>query len=977
MSAPPPDPTPAAAHGGDLSRAVAHFARVTPVATAVVAGEEQVSYAELDARANRIAACLREMGAAPGVLVALCLPPGIGFVSALLGVLRAGAAYLPLDPAYPAARLRRVAARAAPRLLVTEAALAARTGLDVPALRLDADAARLAAAPSADAGHAAGPADPCYVIFTSGSTGEPKGVVVTRGNVARLFTHLGPRLALGSADVWSQLHSGAFGFSVFEIWGALTTGARLAVAPPAARADALALREFLRASGVTVLSQTPTAFRATLLAPAWTGSWPSLAVRLVVLSGEAVIEDDLRRWSASSGVHGPRLVNTYAITETGGNVMFREYGPADHAARDLGEPLPDVGIAVLDAAARDVPGGGTGELYVGGPGVAAGYINDPELTAARFVALPGRTQLYYRTGDLVRVRDDGRLDFMGRADDQVKWHGFRLELGEIESLLRTHPGVTAAAAAIHADESGNEKLVAYVVPGAGASPPQEPEFWPSLGGYQVYDDFLYDLMSTDTVRNQAFRSAFARCARDRVVLDLGTGPHALLARLAAEAGARHVYAVEVLPEAARKARAAVAAAGLAGRITVIEGDAAALSLPQPAELCTQGIIGNIGSADGIAPIWNRVRAQLAGHCAAVPARCTTRIAAVELPEALRERPALAPLAAEYVQRIFAAEGRAFDLRLCVRNLPPGQLLSASEVFEELDFSAALPESVHGAATFTLQRAGRFDGFLLWTVVTLADGVELDYLEHQHAWLPVFMPLPEDGPPLPAGAVIRAEWQWQAGAGGVFPDYTLHSEIEVDGARRRYSYTTRHHETARGATALHRRLLEAQRPAGQSVGPGELRAYLARHLPEPLLPNAWMYLDALPTSPNGKLDRRALPAPAARTWGGQGGAPQTALESDLAAIWSEILGVSAVGVQDNFFDLGGDSVTAVRLTTRVQQLLDDGVMLAAVFESPTIAALARYLAEHHGAAVESRYGARRPHKAAAGARRSAGRTHGEL
>jgi predicted RNA methylase/acyl carrier protein len=631
---------------------------------------------------------------------------------------------------------------------------------------------------------------------------------------------------------------------------------------------------------------------------------------------------------------------------------------------------------VLDAARRPVARGETGELYVGGPGVGAGYINDAALTAARFVELaPGRRA--YRTGDMVRVMSDGSLEFLGRADDQVKWRGFRVELGEIEALLRTHPGVSAAAAAIRADESGNEKLVAYVVPGGGASPPREPEFWPSLGGYQIYDDFLYDLMSADAVRNAAFRSAFERHARDRVVLDLGTGPHALLARLAAEAGARRVYAVEILADVAEKARAAVAAAGLGDRITVIHADAASIRLPEPADVCTQGIIGNIGSADGIAAIWNRVRSQLSPACIPVPARCTTMIAAVELPEALRSAPAFAPLALDYVQRIFAAEGRPFDLRLCVRNLDTAQIISDCRIFEDLDFHGELPEAWQGEGTFTLTRAGRFDGFLLWTVVTTADGVTLDYLDHQHAWLPVFLPMPGDGPALPAGATIRAGWDWAAGSDRVFPDYSVRSEFDLGGRVERVSYTTRHHETSRGGTGLHRRLLEVTDAPPESVAPGDLRAWLARHLPEPLLPNAWMYLDALPISPNGKLDRRALPAPGSRTWGGQGGAPQTALESDLAAIWSEILGVAAVGVQDNFFDLGGDSIAAVRVTTRVQQLLDEGVMLAAIFEAPTIAALARYLGERHQAAVEARYGAHRPpagrHRPQAGSRRK----HGEL
>ncbi len=957
-----------------LPRVVERHARETPAATALAWPGSPVSYFELNARANRLARRLEDMGAAPGVLIGLHLPRGPELIAALLAILKTGAAFLPLDPEHPVSRLRRIAGRAPPRALVTEEALHGRLELGVPALCVDRDAAEIGRENPADSPAEPEPGALCYVMFTSGSTGEPKGVMVSHGNVARLFDDIGPLLGLGPADVWSQIHSCAFGFSIFEVWGALVHGACLAIAPSTARADAAVLRDFLQRSGVTVLSLTPSAFRETALAPALASAWPSLPVRALVLSGEAVLGDDLRRWSERAA-HGPRLVNTYAITETGGNVMYREYAAHDLDARNIGRPLHDVVLHVLDGARRPVPAGEPGELYVGGPGIAAGYINDAALTATRFLALAGGRA--YRTGDMVRALADGSLEFLGRADDQVKWRGHRLELGEIESLLRTHPGVSAAAAAIRADDAGNEKLVAYVVPGAGASPPREPEFWPSLGGYQVYDDFLYELMSADTVRNAAFRAAFARHAQDRVVLDLGTGPQAQLARLAVEAGARRVYAVEILPGAADKARAAVAAAGLADRITVITGDAAAIRLPERAEVCTQGIAGNIGSADGIAPLWNRVRSQFGDRCVPVPARCTTMIAAVELPDALRESPAFAPLALEYLRRIFTAEGRPFDPRLCIRNLDPARVITDRLVFEDLDFRGTLPEVLRNAGRFTLQRAGRFDGFLLWTVVTLAEGIELDYLEHQHAWLPVFMPLPGDGAQLAAGAAIDAEWEWAAGSDGLLPDYTIRCEFTAAGAVQRATCTSRHHETARGGTAIHRRLLALRDAPAESLAPGELRAWLARHLPEPLLPNAWMYLEALPLNTSGKLDRHALPAPQGRTWGGHGGAPQTALESDLAGLWSEILGVSAVGMQDNFFDLGGDSIAAVRLTTRVQQLLDDGVMLAAIFEAPTIAALARYLGERHRDAVESRYGANRPRAGKRSARPGSRRKHGEL
>jgi aryl carrier-like protein len=265
------------------------------------------------------------------------------------------------------------------------------------------------------------------------------------------------------------------------------------------------------------------------------------------------------------------------------------------------------------------------------------------------------------------------------------------------------------------------------------------------------------------------------------------------------------------------------------------------------------------------------------------------------------------------------------------------------------------------------------------VVTTTAGVAIDYLAHQQAWLPVFLPLPVEPPPVAAGTRIDVRWSWAPDTAPRCPDY--HLAVRIDGLQ--CEVHSHHHETARGATPLHRRLLPAAPPL--AVAPGDLRAWLARHLPEPLLPNAWMYLQALPLNANGKLDRPALPAPPARaerTWGGHGGPPRTALESDLAGIWSEVLGVAALGVQDNFFALGGDSIAAVRTISRIQQLLDDGVMLAALFEAPTIAAMARYLGERHAPALARRYGPAAGAvsgngDARGGARSARPRQHGEL
>jgi amino acid adenylation domain-containing protein len=908
-------------------------ARKRPEAIALSSAGAPLTYAELEARANRLARWLREQGVGSGQVVGLCLDWAPDVLIAMLATLKAGGAYLPLDPALPPARRQAMLNLAAPRALLTSVAW--RSGFEnskLPVLCLDAEPGQLAAFSSEAFADTVEPGQLCYVIFTSGSTGEPKGVMVNHGNVAELFAPFAESFAFGPDDVWSWAHSFGFGFSAWEIWGALTHGARLVAVPRTARADPQALRERLRAEGVTVLSQTPSAFRQNLLAPAF-ADLEGLALRLIALSGEPVSLPDIERWFDRHPARGPRLIDTYAITETGGQVTCREFQwgeLASTSARSVGRPLPGLPVLILDDEGRPVPSGEAGELWVGGPGVARGYAGDPELTAQRFVHRDGVR--WYRSGDRFRQLGNGELEFLGRADQQLKWRGHRIEPAEIESALREHPSVAAAAVALKTPAEGPARLVAYVVPTAAD---ERPEFWPAVGPYQVYDEFLYDLMSSESRRVEHYRAGLAAVAPGQAVLDIGTGEHALLARLAAEAGARRVYAVEVLPGAAQKARRLVEALGLADRISVITGDIAVLPPPEPVAVATQGIIGNIGSADGIVPLWNAARRWFSPACVPVPTRCRTLIAPAELPSTLARQPAFGPLAREYAERVFAAEGRRFDIRLCVRNFPSAGLLAAPAEFEDLDFRGALAEAHDGAAEFRLTRAGRVDGFLLWTVVDTGAAEPVDYLAHQQGWLPVFFPLPDGGLDLADGASLSVRWTRRVSQ-GICPDYALVASI----AGRELRYVSRHAETALNSTALHRALWNTGEPAPRS-GADEFRDWLAQRLPEYMLPQAWITLERLPLTANGKLDRDALPAPSrerpelatARV------APRDPLEQQLAEIWAEVLALDGIGVQDNFFDLGGDSISAVRLASALQRRLDRGIGLATIFASPTIAGLA--------------------------------------
>ncbi|MFF5205888.1 amino acid adenylation domain-containing protein [Streptosporangium sp. NPDC000396] len=456
---------------------------VAPDATAVVCEGDSLSYADLNARANRLAHHLISQGVGPERIVALVVPRSVELVVAVLAVLKAGAAYLPIDPSFPAERVEFMLDDTRPALLLTTSEFAgAVVSPAVPRLVLDTPdtLAMLAAQPAGDPGDAdrlgrLAPAHPAYVIYTSGSTGTPKGVVVTHRNVVRLFDATTREFGFGADDVWALFHSYTFDFSVWELWGPLLYGGRLAVVPHAVSRSPEEFRELLVREGVTVLNQTPSAFYQLMQADRDSGATGrDLALRYVVFGGEALDLTRLGAWYDRHADDAPVLVNMYGITETTVHVT---YYPVDRRVAEagagsvIGRAIADLGTYVLDEYLQPVPPGVAGELYVAGAGLARGYLGRTALTSGRFVADPfgGPGERMYRTGDVVRWKASGELEYLGRADDQVKIRGFRIELGEVEAALARCDAVAQVAVIVREDQPGIKRLVAYVVPSDGAA----------------------------------------------------------------------------------------------------------------------------------------------------------------------------------------------------------------------------------------------------------------------------------------------------------------------------------------------------------------------------------------------------------------------------------------------------------------------------------------------------------------------------
>lgn len=457
-------------------------ARSTPGAIAIDDAGQLVTYHQLDRWSDAVRADLMAAGVVPGGLVGVMLPRDSRWIAAILGVLKTGCGYVPLDPLYPAGRRAMMAADSALTLVIGES-----PGTDpasgLPYVAMPAPTAH----PRSTARPPVGPDSPAYVIYTSGSSGRPKGVPIRHRNVLALMDAARRRMHFTAADVWSLFHSFSFDFSVWEMWGPLLTGARIVLVPQNVRLDPQAFVAFLASSGVTVCNLVPSVFRH--LVASGEGPQDELAVRQVVFGGEAVDPVSVSAWlSALPAPRRPAVANMYGITESTVHVTLREMTAVDFSRSApgtlIGTPLSHVRMRLVDPQLRPVGPGEVGEILLDGAGVSDGYLGRAELNSERFptrIGEDGSRERCFRTGDLASWDEaTGSYVYRGRVDDQVQLRGHRIELGEVEASLRACPEVFDAAVVMHSPPGHDPCLLAHVVAAApaprGATEGDDPEY---------------------------------------------------------------------------------------------------------------------------------------------------------------------------------------------------------------------------------------------------------------------------------------------------------------------------------------------------------------------------------------------------------------------------------------------------------------------------------------------------------------------
>ncbi|MER6138558.1 amino acid adenylation domain-containing protein [Streptomyces sparsogenes] len=970
-----------------------------PGAVAVSHDGEHVTYRELDGRANALAHRLRGLGARPGTLIGLCAERSVDLLVGILGILKSGAAYLPIAADYPPERISYLLADSSAPILVTQPHLVDRLP-EHNARLVVLDGETDEHAPERAAG--AGPQDPAYVIYTSGSTGTPKGVLVSHANVVRLFSATKEWFGFGRSDTWTLFHAFTFDFSVWEIWGALAHGGRLVVVPHWVSRSPESFYELLRDERVTVLNQTPLAFRH--LSEVERGA---LCLRLVVFGGEELDVRGLRDWFDRHGDQSPRLVNMYGITETTVHVTYRPVTRADvdaaTAHSPIGRPIPDLRVRVLDRYGQPAPVGVRGEMYVGGAGVALGYLNRPELNRQRFLHDPDGSR-WYRSGDLARWTTEGELEYLGRADDQVKIRGHRIELGEIEAALAEHPKVGEAVVLARREpgDTGNKRLVAYVVPearkdgdGAGdgaqdgadtseaaseGTPARGTEWeavfdrvygegegegegeeaagpddfkisgWDSsYHGGQLSDAEMHEWVDTTVERILALRP--------RRVLEIGCGTGLLLSRVAPHCEVYHGTDISRTALDHVRGRLVERREELS-HVRLHHGGADDLSAFQD----RQFDLVVINSVVQYFPDAGYLRDVLGKALRCVDDGGTVFVGDVRnlaLLEAFHTDVELhqpGPTPSEERLRARVRQRIAQDQELV---LHPDFFRAVQQ--EEPRLARVRTQLRRGVHENEMSRY-RYDAFLHVGEEAAAPAVpeaQISWSDGTHTLAAVEERLRAE--PDRALAVVDVPNARLATAGdqGVQPEQwwrlaerlgrTATVDWMPDRADGSYAVLLSPEGDDREWAPF-----ETAEPTGRwqeyatdpvfnrwarAVVP-DLRGYLKDRLPDYMLPAAYVALKQYPVNANGKLDQSALPEPPAELADESGDTtePRTPAERIIAEVWTEVLGVGPIGVGNNFFRLGGDSIHSIHVVAKARER---GLELTPqmIFQYDTLAELA--------------------------------------
>jgi amino acid adenylation domain-containing protein len=991
----------------------------TPHAPAVIFEDEHWTYGELNRRANRLAHYLRTLGVGPEVFVAICADRSLEMMAGLLGILKAGGAYLPLDPAYPKERMAYMLEDSGAPVLLTQRRLAANfSDHRAQVICLDELLETVSERDEENPSIRVEAENLAYVIYTSGSTGGPKGVQLSHRAVVNFLNSMRRDLEIMSRDVLLAVTTLAFDIAGLELFLPLTVGARVVVASREAATDGAQLAERLNLHGVTMMQATPATWRL-LLAVGWQGRED-----LKILCGGEALPEDLARQLV---VRGSALWNLYGPTETTIWSTISRMKP-DFDSVSAGRPIENTEIYLLDADLQPVPIGVSGELHIGGEGLARGYLNQPELTSAKFIPHPFSIEpgaRLYKTGDLARYLPGGEIEILGRLDHQLKLRGYRIELEEIEGLLVRHPAVRETVVVAKEYGPGDKRLVAYLVPDAQYQAAQETDIWTTwqneqVSKWQTVWDKTFNQSATQadpTLNINGWNSSYtsqpfsAEEMRDwvdllverilslkpRRVLELGCGTGLLLFRLAPHCA--EYCGTDFSPSALNYIREQLARPGQSlpqvklrqalaedfegiepGAFDVVLLNSVIQYFPNTDYLLRVLAEALRAVAPGGAVFLGDVRSLpllKAFHTSVQLQQSPASLSAAQLQQRVQKRlaqeqelvfdPAFFTALKRHLPQLSQVEihlkrGRYHNeltkfrydviLRSGVEAAPAPDVKWMDWEQDELTLNALrqlLTESepgllgVRGVPNARLQREAR-------TLQLLSEPDEYRTVEE------ILSALEDEG--LETGVDPEEIWDLSAqssyavnicsasGADGRFDLMFKRQDARAVFDAQLFPPFVEEPERARPLGSYTNNPL--QEKLVQKLVP-ELRGYLLEKLPDYMVPSSFIMLDSMPLTPNGKVNRQALPdqdglRPQLET---TYVAPKTEVERAIAGIWQEALHLEKVGLHDNFFDLGGHSLLMVQVQSRLQEIFEREISLIDMFKCPTISLMTKYFRSEQG------------------------------
>nr|AGZ05275.1 McyA [Nostoc sp. 152] len=979
-----------------------------PDAVAVRYENQQLTYQQLNERANQLAHYLQTIGVKPETLVGICIERSLEMVVGLLGILKAGGAYLPLDPTYPRERLNYILQDTGVTILLTERSLCeSLPEHQAIVLCLDADWPIIAKHSQQNATSGVTGENLAYVIYTSGSTGKPKGAMNTHRGISNRLLWMQDTYQLTSSDAILQKTPFSFDVSVWEFFWPLLAGATLVVAKPEGHKDSAYLIKLIQQQQITTIHFVPSMLRVFLQEP---NLEDCSSLKRVICSGEALPSDLTQHFFERLNCE---LHNLYGPTEAAIDVTYWHCLPQiQQQIVPIGRPIANTQIYILDQYLQPVPIGIAGELHIGGVGLARGYLNRPELTAEKFISHPFGDGKLYKTGDLARYLPDGNIEYLGRIDHQVKIRGFRIELGEIETVLSHHPAVEQAVVIAYEEKTGNQSLIGYIVPNPQGDRPENNQFDEQVEQWQMLYNQTYSQTNIEpdsTFNIVGWNSSYTgqsipanqmrEWLNDKVkiiltqqpnrVLEIGCGTGLILFQIAPHC--RHYWATDISP---------VALDYIQQQLSQREPNLDHVHLWQRAAdnfenleaqrfdtIILNSVVQYFPNIDYLLQVLEgAVNVVAPGGCIFLgDVRNLQLLEAFHASVELHKAPPDLSVT-QWQQRVqrqvdqenellidpafFTAIRQRFPQITHVEiHLQRGQHHNELTQFRynvllHIGDAVDIPQDVQWVDWQTQQLTLSALQHLL--VETQPEILGVIQIPNARLVKPLksaeFLKNPQE---FQTVSQLRAVINAIAPDTGVEPDefYALAEALSYslivtwsDASVSDYYDVIFGQRQSQGQIPLRVFTATQQRDwrlyANQPLQPKlkhqlipQLRSYLETRLPEYMMPNAFVMLDAIPLTANGKIDRRALPSPEqirlelTDTFV----APCNPIEEILALIWAEVLGIEQVGIHDNFFELGGDSIRGIQAIAKARQMGCD-FSLAQLFQHQTIQELASLISQ---------------------------------